>query len=74
VKHFSVFVERIETQLHDAETLPIRGRVNDAYDKVITSVFGTLQQIAKMDRGDAQAVEDKGQLNYHVIMIGEWMV
>jgi hypothetical protein len=37
----------------------------------VTSVFGTLQQIAKMDRADAQAAEDKGQLNYHVIMIGE---
>ena len=66
-----VFVQKMEAQLVDADGLPVRSRVNDIYERVINSVFGTLQQLAKMDRGDALAAEDKGQLNYHVIMIGE---
>ena len=60
----------MEAQLHDADGLPIRGRVNNIYEKLVNSVFGSLQQLAKMDRGDGLAAEDKGQLNYHVIMIG----
>ena len=60
----------MEAQLQDANGLPIRNRVNDVYERIINSVFGSLQQMAKMDRGDSQATEDKGQLNYHVIMIG----
>jgi len=68
-----VFVERMEAQLHDADGLPIRDRVNNVYERIINSVFGSLQQLAKTDRGEGQATEDKGQLNYHVIMIGEEM-
>ena len=60
----------MEAQLHTADGLPIRDRVNSAYERIINSVFGSLQQLAKMDRGDGQAAEDKGQLNYHIIMIG----
>lgn len=51
--------------------LPIRVKVNEAYEKVMTSVYGSLEQLAKMERAETQANEDKGQLNYHVIMIGE---
>lgn len=38
-----------------------------AYDKIVNAMFENLKAIAKMD-GDE---EDKGQLNYHVIIIGE---
>ncbi|WVQ80381.1 hypothetical protein IAT38_002486 [Cryptococcus sp. DSM 104549] len=69
VRHFPVFVERVESQMEGYDDLPIRGRVNSIYEKVVNSVFGSLQQLAKMDRADGQANEDKGQLNYHVIMI-----
>jgi hypothetical protein len=58
----------MEAQLEGAEGLPIRDKVNE---KVANAIFGTLSQIAKTDRGDGQAAEDKGQLNYHVIMIGQ---
>jgi hypothetical protein len=61
----------MEAQLEGAEGLPIRDKVNEIYDKVANAIFGTLSQIAKTDRGDGQAAEDKGQLNYHVIMIGQ---
>lgn len=61
----------MEAQLEGAEELPIREKVNEIYDKVANAIFGTLSQIAKTDRGDGQAAEDKGQLNYHVIMIGQ---
>lgn len=54
-----------------ADDLPIRDKANEIYDKVVNAIFGSLTQIAKTDRGDGQAAEDKGQLNYHVIMIGE---
>ena len=67
-----VFAERIETQLHDAQGLPIRKRVNDAYDKVVSAIFATLQHIAKMERAETQSTDDKGQLSYNVVMIGEF--
>jgi hypothetical protein len=66
-----VFVEKMEVQLDGADGLPIREKANAIYDKVGDAIFGTLSQIAKTDRGDGQAAEDKGQLNYHVIMIGK---
>jgi len=34
-------------------------------------MFESLQQLAKMDGAEGLAPEDKGQLNYHVILIGE---
>lgn len=54
--------------------LPIRIKVNEAYERVMTSVFGSLEQLAKMERAETQANEDKGQLNYHVIMIGKTLL
>ncbi|KIR55087.1 exocyst protein [Cryptococcus gattii Ru294] len=69
VKHFPIFVERVEQQMDGNGDLPIRIKVNEAYERVITSVFGSLEQLAKMERAETQANEDKGQLNYHVIMI-----
>ncbi|WVO23559.1 uncharacterized protein IAS62_004914 [Cryptococcus decagattii] len=69
VKHFPIFVERVEQQMDGNGDLPIRIKVNEAYERVMTSVFGSLEQLAKMERTETQANEDKGQLNYHVIMI-----
>lgn len=60
----------MEAQLADADGLPVRSRANDIYERVVNSIFGTVQQLAKLDRGDALAAEDKGQINHHVIMIG----
>lgn len=71
VRHFPIFVDKVEAQLSEAEGLPIRDKVNAIYERVVDAIFNSLQQIAKLDRGDAQAAEDKGQLNYHIIMIGE---
>lgn len=65
-----MFVERLEAQLDGADDLPIRDRANEIYGKLVNAIFGSLTQMAKTDRGDGQAAEDKGQLNYHVIMIG----
>ena len=41
--------------------------MDQSYDKIVQSMFDSLKQMAKLD-GDG---EDKGQLNYHVILIGE---
>jgi len=40
--------------------------VDAAYERIVDTMFESLKQMAKMD-GEG---EDKGQLNYHVILIG----
>jgi exocyst complex component 1 len=67
IKFFPVYVGRMEMQLIGADGLEIRGTVDGAYEKIVTSMFESLKQMAKLD-GEG---EDKGQLNYHVIIIGE---
>ena len=57
--------------MQDTLGLPIRAKVNEAYERIVNAIFATIQHIAKMDRAEAQAAEDKGQLNYNVILIGE---
>ncbi|KAG5636373.1 hypothetical protein H0H81_008291 [Sphagnurus paluster] len=65
VKHFPTYVGRVENQLVGADGLEIRISVDSAYERIVQSIFDSLKQMAKMD-GEG---EDKGQLNYHVILI-----
>lgn len=66
VKYFPIYVGRVENQLIGADGLEIRANVDLAYEKIVNTMFDSLKQMAKMDgEGD-----DKGQLNYHVILIG----
>ncbi|KAG6911564.1 hypothetical protein DXG01_011866 [Tephrocybe rancida] len=65
VKHFPTYVGRVENQLIGADGLEIRASVDAAYERIVQSIFDSLKQMAKMD-GEG---EDKGQLNYHVILI-----
>ncbi|KAH9486586.1 Exocyst complex component 1 [Psilocybe cubensis] len=65
LKHFSAYASRIENQLVGANNLEIRTNVDSAYEKIVQSMFDSLKQIAKLE-GEG---EDKGQLNYHVILI-----
>lgn len=67
IKYFPIYVNRVESQLVEADTLEIRNSVDAAYDRIVQSMFDSLRQMAKLD-GEG---EDKGQLNYHVILIGE---
>jgi hypothetical protein len=67
IKHFPVYVGRVESQLIGADTLEIRLGVDGAYDRIVQSMFDSLKHMAKMNGED----EDKGQLNYHVILIGK---
>lgn len=71
VPYCQVFAGRIENQLIGADGLEVRGNVDAANERIVQAMFECLQQMAKMDGGEGQAAEDKGQLNYHVIMIGE---
>jgi len=48
------------------EGLGVRENVDVAYDRIVKAMFESLKRMAKMD-GEG---EDKGQLNYHVILIG----
>ena len=50
----------------------MRGAVDGAYEKIVQVMFESLQQMAKMsDVGGAKdGEEDKGVLNFHVILIG----
>ncbi|KAI0756800.1 exocyst complex component Sec3-domain-containing protein [Daedaleopsis nitida] len=65
IKYFPTYISRVETQLIGSDTLEIRQSVDAAYDKIVQAMFEALKQMAKMS-GDE---EDKGQLNYHVILI-----
>ncbi|KAK7064364.1 Sec3-PIP2-bind domain-containing protein [Favolaschia claudopus] len=65
VKHFPVYIGLVESQLIGADALEIRSTVDAAYDRIVQSMFESLKQMAKMD-GEG---EDKGQLNFHVILI-----
>lgn len=67
VKYFPMYVGRVENQLIGTDALEIRQTVDAAYDKIVQAMFDALKQMAKMD-GEG---EDKGQLNYHVILIGK---
>ncbi|KZT54682.1 hypothetical protein CALCODRAFT_377065 [Calocera cornea HHB12733] len=69
IKYFPVFVSKIEAQLVGSDGMEIRNKVDDSYERLVTAMFDCLQQMAKLDGGDSQSAEDKGQLNYHVIMI-----
>jgi hypothetical protein len=60
------FVGRVESQLAGADSYEIRNLVDAAYEKLVTAMFETLRQIAKLE-GDG---EDKGQFMQHVIIIG----
>jgi len=66
IKSFLVYASRVEQQLAGADSLEVRSIVNSAYEKMVQTMFDSLKQIAKQE-GEG---EDKGQLNYHVIMIG----
>ena len=67
VKHFPVYIGHIESQLVGYDDLEIRAHVDGAYESIVQTMFENLKQMAKLD-GEG---EDKGQLNYHVILIGE---
>ena len=66
VKYFPVYVGRIEALMIGTEGLEIRQNVDAAYDRIVKAMFESLKRMAKLD-GEG---EDKGQLNYHVILIG----
>ncbi|OSD03282.1 hypothetical protein PYCCODRAFT_1434698 [Trametes coccinea BRFM310] len=65
IKYFPTYISRVESQLIGSDTLDIRQSVDAAYDRIVQAMFDALKQMAKMD-GEG---EDKGQLNYHVIII-----
>lgn len=66
MKYFPVYVGRVEAVMIGTEGLEIRQNVDAAYDRIVKAMFESLKRMAKMD-GEG---EDKGQLNYHVILIG----
>ncbi|GAA94093.1 uncharacterized protein L969DRAFT_93478 [Mixia osmundae IAM 14324] len=65
---FSSFVERVEAQLTVTSSPSVRAKVDEVYTLLVKAMFESLQQMAKLvvDVGNA---EDKGQLNYHVVLI-----
>lgn len=66
IKYFPIYVGKVEIQLIGADSLEIRASVDESYEKIVQSMFDSLKQMANMDSEG----EDKGQLNYHVILIG----
>jgi exocyst complex component 1 len=70
IKYFPVYVGRVESQLIGADMFEIRQSVDGAYEKIVQTMFGSLKHMAKMNGED----EDKGQMNYHVILIGKLQI
>ena len=69
VKYFPVYVGRVESQLIGADMFEIRQSVDGAYAKIVQTMFDSLKHMAKMNNGED---EDKGQMNYHVILTGKF--
>ncbi|KAG9118905.1 hypothetical protein FRC07_006334 [Ceratobasidium sp. 392] len=71
IRYFPTYVGRIEAQLANAHDLEIRRTVDASYERIVQAMFEALQQMAKMDGTDGKDKDpdDKGVLNYHVIMI-----
>ncbi|EUC63920.1 exocyst complex component Sec3 [Rhizoctonia solani AG-3 Rhs1AP] len=69
IRYFPTFVGRIEPQLVSAQTYEIRKTVDGSYERIVQAMFEALQQMAKMDGTETKDPDDKGVLNYHVIMI-----
>lgn len=74
IKVFPVFLDRVEAQLLNTETLNIRQATDGYYERISRTMFDALQAMAKMSSGGVSAGvaggdEDKGQLNHHVILI-----
>ncbi|KAL1748585.1 exocyst complex component Sec3-domain-containing protein [Schizophyllum fasciatum] len=65
VKYFPVYISRVESQLVGAEATEVRVNVDTAYERIVQGMFDALKAMAKMENED----EDKGQLNYHVVLI-----
>ncbi|KAH7930560.1 hypothetical protein BV22DRAFT_1101736 [Leucogyrophana mollusca] len=65
VKYFPIYVSRMEQQLVGADGLEVRANVDLAYEKIVHSMFDCLKHMATFD-GEG---EDKGQLNYHVLLV-----
>ncbi|KAJ2932691.1 hypothetical protein H1R20_g4427, partial [Candolleomyces eurysporus] len=65
IKYFPSYVIRVENQLAGAEGREVRSLVDAAYEKIVKGMFEALRQMAKLE-GEG---EDKGQLNYHVILL-----
>jgi len=65
IKYFPTYIARVEQQMIGADGLEIRVTVDVAYEKIVGSMFEALKHMATMD-GDG---EDKGQLNYHVLLV-----
>lgn len=60
----------MEGQLTGADSFEIRTLVDTSYEKIVNAMFDSLQQTAKLE-GEG---EDKGQLNYHIILIGKFPI
>lgn len=66
---FPVFVDRVESQLINAETLNIRHAVDGYYAQICGAMFEALQTISRVESATGERDEDKGQLNHLVILI-----
>ncbi|MCO5588234.1 hypothetical protein L7F22_042189 [Adiantum nelumboides] len=74
IKAFPVFVDRIEAQIINGETLQIRAVIDNYYDQLCSRMFDALQTMAipKIEGGTfstSNQDEDKGLLNHHVILV-----
>lgn len=67
VRAFAPFVQRIEAQLVDADDLPVRATINEAYERIARAMFTLLQSLSSA--GAVGADDDKGQLHHLVVLL-----
>lgn len=67
VRSFAPFVQRIEAQLVDADDLPVRTTINEAYERIARAMFTLLQSLSSA--GAVGADDDKGQLHHLVVLL-----
>ncbi|OLL22441.1 Exocyst complex component 1 [Neolecta irregularis DAH-3] len=73
IRIFPSFVSRIESQMIQPDVgdqiLDIRETIDEAYQKINTTMFESLQAIAKANNSTNVDPEDKEQLYYHIMMM-----
>ncbi|CAG8567139.1 5970_t:CDS:10, partial [Diversispora eburnea] len=70
IRIFPRFVERIEHSMKSADLLEIRRTVNRGYERIVKTMFESLDAIAKdADEFLPTSADDKEQLNAHIITL-----
>ncbi|KAG8937030.1 hypothetical protein FRC03_004096 [Tulasnella sp. 419] len=73
IRYFPTYADRMESQLIGLHGSIASAQLDIAYEKILTTIFDTLQHVAKLEISDARELdrerEDKGQVYYHAYLL-----